>query len=174
MAGFPAWNHCQLTAVLSLLMESSPMSLRLLSATTLVSVTLVAQTVEQPPTILALDQSQPELEQTIRALDTQLFHAYNHCAEPGALDQFAALFNPDVEFYHDQGGSTFGIALLTAAIKANICGKVTRQLVPGSLRVYPMKNLGAIEFGTQRFFHPTDASHDTAPQGVADFVHLWV
>ena len=147
---------------------------RLLAATTLLSATLLpAQT---QPAILPLDQihTQPELEQTIRALDTQLFSAYNHCADPDYLSQFAAFFTPDIEFYHDQGGSTFGIAPFAAAIKANICGKVTRQLVPSSLRVYPMKNLGAIEFGTHRFFHPTDASHGSVPQGEADFVHLWV
>ena len=56
---------------------------RLLVVAVLLSATLLpAQT---QPAILPLDQihTQPELERTVRTLDTQLFNAYNHCAEPG-------------------------------------------------------------------------------------------
>ncbi len=51
----------------------------------------------------------------------------------------------DVEFYHDQGGVTLGKAALTDSVKKNICGKVTRELVPGSLKIYPMKGYGFVE-----------------------------
>lgn len=111
-----------------------------------------------------------ELTATITALDTELFRAYNHCADPAELARFAALFTDDVEFYHDQpGASTFGLPALTAAIRKNICGKVTRELLPDTLHVYPMHGYGAIEVGRHRFFH----SGSTASAGEADFVHLW-
>src|SRR2546429_9812339 len=71
----------------------------------------------------------------------------------------------DVEFYHDQGGVTLGRAALTESVKNNICGKVTRELVPGSLQVYYMKGFGAVEIGVHRFHHP--GHEDTEPVGEA-------
>lgn len=131
--------------------------------------TLPAQTPAiLPPAVLALDQihTQPELEATIRALDTALFDAYNRCDLP----RFSSLVADDVEFYHDQGGLTLGNAALTESVRKNICGHVTRQLTPGSLKVYPMKSLGAVEMGTHRFFE----NGNPVPSGEADFVHLWL
>ena len=112
-------------------------------------------------------QSPAELDKAIAALDASLFDAYNRCD----LDKFASFFVDDVEFYHDQGGVTLGKVALTDAIKKNICGKVTRELVPGTLQVYPMKGYGAVEMGVHRFHHP---GHDDA-EGVGEgkFVHLW-
>ena len=60
----------------------------------------------------------------------------------------------DVEFYHDQDGVTLGKVALTDSVKKNICGKVTRELVPGSLKAYSMKGNGALELGVHRFHHP--------------------
>jgi hypothetical protein len=37
------------------------------------------------------------------------------------------------------------------ATKKNICGKVTRELVKGSIEVYPVKDFGAIEIGLHKF-----------------------
>jgi len=59
-----------------------------------------------------------------------------------------------VEFYHDQGGVTLGKQKLTESVKNNICGKVTRQLVPGTLQVHHMKGYGAVEIGVHWFHHP--------------------
>ena len=57
------------------------------------------------------------------------------------------------------------------AIKNNICGKVRRELVKGSLEVYPLKGYGAVEIGTHRFYHPGTQDHDVV--GEAKFVQLW-
>jgi hypothetical protein len=57
----------------------------------------------------------------------------------------------DVEFYHDQGGVTLGKANLSDSVKKNICGKVTRELVPGTLEVHHMKGYGAVEMGVHAF-----------------------
>jgi ketosteroid isomerase-like protein len=112
-------------------------------------------------------KSQAELETTITTLDTALFAAYNQCD----LQKFASFIADDVEFYHDKGGVTLGREALTDAIKKNICGKVTRALVPGTLQVYPMKGYGAVEIGVHRFHHP--GHDDTKGVGEAQFIHLW-
>jgi len=88
------------------------------------------QAQEVPP--LEKIQSQAELDKAITALDAALFDAYNKCD----LEKFANFFVENVEFYHDQGGVTLGRAALTDSVKKNICGKVTRELVPGTLQVF--------------------------------------
>jgi len=84
---------------------------------------------------------------------------------------FLLFFADDVEFYHDQGGVTLGRAALTDSIKKNICDKVTRELVPGTLQVHYMKGYGAVEMGVHRFHHP--GHEDTEGVGEASFIHLW-
>jgi hypothetical protein len=88
-------------------------------------------------------QSQAELDKALTSLDAALFDAYNRCD----LEKFASFFVENVEFYHDQGGVTMGRAALTESVKKNICGKVSRELVPGTLQVYYMKGYGAVEMG---------------------------
>ncbi|MHB8654589.1 MAG: nuclear transport factor 2 family protein [Terriglobia bacterium] len=112
-------------------------------------------------------KSQEELNKAIASLDTALFDSYNHCD----LVKFATFFADDVEFYHDQGGVTLGKDKLTESVKTNICGKVTRELVPSSLEVYYMKGYGALEMGVHRFHHP--GHDDTVGVGEAKFIHLW-
>lgn len=119
--------------------------------------------------VLPLDkiQSQAELDKTITALDAALFDSYNKCD----LDKFASFFVENVEFYHDQGGVTLGRAALTDSVKKNICGKTTRELVPGTMQVFYMKGYGAIEMGVHRFHHP--GHEDTEGVGEGRFIHLW-
>ena len=112
-------------------------------------------------------QSQAELDKTITTLDDALFDAYNRCD----LEKFASFFVENVEFYHDQGGVTLGRTALTESVKKNICGRVSRELVPGSLQVYYMKCYGAVEMGVHRFHHP--GHEDTEPVGEGKFIHLW-
>jgi hypothetical protein len=103
---------------------------------------------------------------TVRALDTQLFDAYNHCD----LKTLGAMVSDDLEFYHDQTGLSVGKGPFVAAIQQNICGKVERTLVPGSMEVYPLKGYGAVEIGLHRFHHP---AHQKDGVGEAKFVMLW-
>jgi ketosteroid isomerase-like protein len=126
---------------------------------------------QNPPTpsIPALDkiENQDDLNRAGTALDAALFDAYNRCD----LDKFASFLADDIEFYHDQGGVTLGKAALTDSVKKNICGKVTRELVPASLKIYHMKGYGFVEMGVHRFHHP--GHDDTEGVGEAQFVHLW-
>jgi ketosteroid isomerase-like protein len=114
-------------------------------------------------------QSAPAPEalfQTIQSLDTQLFDAYNRCD----LEKLGSLLADDLEFYHDKTGLSRGRQALVEGIKNNICGKVTRELVPGTLEVYPIADYGAVEIGVHRFHHP---GQTTDSVGEAKFVHLW-
>jgi hypothetical protein len=106
------------------------------------------------------------LFKTIEALDAKLFDAYNHCD----LATLGAMVSDDLEFYHDQSGLAVGRDPFVAAIRQNICGKVERSLVPGSLEVYPLKGYGAVEIGVHRFRHP---EHPEDVVGEAKFVTLW-
>lgn len=105
------------------------------------------------------------LYKTVSGLDTELFDAYNKCQ----LDKLELLVAENLEFYHDKTGLSVGRQTFIDAIRNNICGKVHRELVPGSLEVYPLEGFGAVEIGIHRFTHPTD------PQelGEAKFVTLW-
>ena len=107
------------------------------------------------------------LFQTIQSLDTQLFDAYNHCD----LEKLGTLLADDLEFYHDKTGLSRGRAALVEGVKNNICGKVTRELVPGTLEVYPIADYGAVEIGVHRFHHP--GRETTESVGEAKFIHLW-
>ena len=109
--------------------------------------------------------SSDELYNTIARLDTAVFDAYNQCQ----LDKLGSYFTEDLEFYHDQTGLSLGRQNLVDAVKNNICGKVHRELVPGSLEVYPMKGYGAVEIGVHRFTHPDDPNN----VGEAKFIMLW-
>lgn len=105
------------------------------------------------------------LFKTIQGLDTQLFDAYNLCD----LNTMASMVSDDLEFYHDKTGLAVGKQVFIEAIKNNICGKVTRELIPGSLEVYPLANYGAVEIGIHRFHHPGDPTNI----GEAKFIHIW-
>ena len=113
-------------------------------------------------------KSQEELTKAVTALDKELFDAYNTCN----LDKLGTLVADDLEFYHDKTGLAVGKQPFLDAIKNNICGKVTRQLVPGTLEVYPLHGYGAVEIGVHRFYHPA-SSQDKDVVGEAKFVTLW-
>ena len=115
----------------------------------------------------AQSSAQPgTLFKTIEALDAKLFDAYNHCD----LTTLGAMVSDDLEFYHDQTGLAVGRDPFIVAIRQNICGKVERSLVAGSLEVYPLNGYGAVEIGVHRFRHPGRPEEGL---GEAKFVTLW-
>ena len=107
------------------------------------------------------------LFRTIAGLDSAVFDAYNRCD----LEKFGAFFADDLEFYHDKGGLMRSRNSLVEAVRKNICGKVRRELLPGTLEVYPMDGYGAVEMGVHRFYDAKSAHSE--PTGEARFVHLW-
>ena len=106
-----------------------------------------------------------DLYKTVAGLDTTLFDAYNNCN----LDKLGSMVSEDLEFYHDQGGVTWTREAMIANTRKNVCGHFRRELVPGSLRVYPIKDFGAIEQGEHTF-----CQFDSGKcEGIADFVIVW-
>jgi len=136
------------------------------------STILLLVSVFAAPACLASAQANPgtqasvDLVATITGLDAALFDAYNRCD----LEKFGSLLADDLEFYHDQTGLAVGKQKTIDSIKNNICGKVHRELVPGSLEVYPIHGFGAVEIGVHRFYHPGQLPD--AP-GEARFIHIW-
>jgi hypothetical protein len=110
-------------------------------------------------------QSRGDSQSIGATLDTQLFEAYNACN----LAAFGNLLAHDVEFYHDKGGLMVGRQSVVKAVEENICGKVRRELVPGTLKSYPMDDYGIFQLGEHRF---CTAGTDKC-NGVARFAHLW-
>ena len=115
-------------------------------------------------------QSSDPLYRTISGLDSAMFDAYNQCD----LVRLGSFFAEDLEFYHDQTGLARGRQPFLKAIRENICGKVRRDLVRGSLEVYPLKTYGAVETGDHMFCDPRvhRVCEDTF-SGIAKFVMLW-
>jgi hypothetical protein len=105
----------------------------------------------------------------IAASDSDFFDAYNNC-QLGTMKSYIA---SDVEFYHDQTGLSRRPKLMDD-LRKNICGKVHRDPVPGTLEVYPLKGYGAVATGLHRFCD--SRKYRTCVEGasgVAKFVTLW-
>ncbi len=109
------------------------------------------------------------LYSTVAALDKAVFDAFNNCSEPEQLDKHASYFSADVEFYHDKGGVTWTREDMIASTRKNVCGKFSRELIAGSLKVYPVKGFGAIEQGSHRFCQ----FESGVCEGLADFTMIW-
>lgn len=106
-----------------------------------------------------------ELYNTIVHMDSVYFNAYNSCD----MDKQAAIYADSIEFYHDGSGLETSKDLL-AAIKQNICGKVTRVLVKGSIEVYQIPNFGAVEIGLHRFINHAENNSLSRPD---KFIVVW-
>ena len=87
------------------------------------------------------------LHDTIVKMDSLFFDAYN----TGKLAIVDSLFSTDIEFYHDRGGLSTSKTDLVKSVEKNIFGKVRRELLAGSIEVYPIPNFGAVQIGAHRF-----------------------
>ena len=109
------------------------------------------------------------LFETVAALDQAAFAAFNRCNEPGQLQRHAEFFSESGEFNHDKGGVTWNRADMLANTAKYVCGNFRRELVAGSLRVYPIKDFGAIAQGAHRFC-PFKSG---GCEGAAEFLIIW-
>lgn len=111
-----------------------------------------------------------QLYRDVVALDKAIFEAYNKCD----TQSFKSYFSEDVEFYHDKGGATLGAEALVASVKNNLCSKpgwrLRREVIPTSIKVYPMDKYGAIITG-EHLFYATENGKETFT-GRALFTHL--
>ena len=122
-----------------------------------------------PSTQPKANQVGDALFDTISALDTAVFDSFNDCSSLGQLEKHASYSPRGVEFYHDTGGVTWTRQDMIANTEKYVCGKFRRELVSGSLKVFPLKDFGSIEQGVHRFcqFKTGDC------EGMADFLIVW-
>lgn len=78
--------------------------------------------------------SNTALHKEILKMDSIYFTAYNTCN----IKTQASIYADDLEFFHDKGGLSTDKKALLEALKKNICNKVTRSLIKGSVEVYPI------------------------------------
>jgi Domain of unknown function (DUF4440) len=112
----------------------------------------------------------------LKIKDSLLFDAvFNSCYT--ALVK--SLITPDLEFYHDKSGvsnsDTNFIRSITGLCKSEY--KPSRELEPGSLEIYLMKNndvlYGAIQSG-KHVFYETPPGKEKQLTSTARFTHLWL
>jgi len=114
--------------------------------------------------------SKATLLETVAGLDAGLFDAYNRCD----LKKLGSYVADDLEFYHDRTGLSRGRQVFLDSIRNNICGKVHRDLIPGSLEAYPLNGYGAVEIGAHIFCDSRKQPQcDPEKDGIARFVMLW-
>lgn len=98
--------------------------------------------------------------------DREFFEAYNNCD----LAKQAEIYADDIEFFHDRGGLLTSKQAIIDATEANICGKVTRELIEGSIEVYPIHNYGAVQTGLHKFHNREEPGAKSEP---SKFIVIW-
>jgi hypothetical protein len=118
------------------------------------------------------------LTETIVHEDGLFWEAYNRC-DAETMSQF---FWPDIEFYHDKGGPTLGLAALKETLQKNLCGnypkfRLRREALAGTVQVYPLQKNG-VTYGAvlsgEHYFYINDNGKPEYRDGVAKFFHLWL
>lgn len=127
----------------------------------------------------AAENSQPGPDQSLAGslfselalLDTQFFDAFNRCD----TEFMATYLNVDFEFYHDLGGLTDSKHKMMN-MEHERCGNdsetLRRELVEGSLSVYPLKGYGAIQQGEHRFYLTPKGEQEQLIE-IAKFTSVW-
>jgi Domain of unknown function (DUF4440) len=144
-------------------MRSKQIILTFFLLTTILCLSIIgakAQSVKSEP-------SDNDLYNEIARMDSVLFDAFNK----RDVEQFKKMFTEDLEFYHDKGGltgydHTIGFLKSTAASG----NQLRRDLVKGSLEVYPIPGYGAMEIGAHTFCHMENGKQDC---GTFQFVQIW-
>lgn len=108
-----------------------------------------------------------DLYREIAHQDSVLFNAFNN----RDVETFKNTFATDLEFYHDKGGLT-DLAYTVESLKRTAVQNngLRRDLVPGSMEVYPIKDYGAVQIAAHTFCHTENGKQDC---GTFKFVHVW-
>jgi len=119
----------------------------------------------------------PELTAAIAKADHDLFAVvFDTCN----VDALKAMVTEDFEFFHDKGGYTDhsgahfvdDIRKLCERQRAGTDFRARRELVEGSLAVYPIDHYGAVETGEHRFWKLTPGKPDELTES-GRFLHIW-
>ncbi|HEY6123030.1 MAG TPA: nuclear transport factor 2 family protein [Steroidobacteraceae bacterium] len=113
----------------------------------------------------------------ILAADQALFSAFFDRCDVAAL---ATMVTDDFEMFHDKNGFMAksgkefidAIAGTCARQKTGEDYRARRELVPGTLKVYPLNNYGAIEVGVHRFYQLLPGKPEKLVE-VSQLTHVW-
>ena len=112
-------------------------------------------------------QTSQELYNEIAHMDSVMFNAFNN----RDMATFKPLFSTDLEWYQDNDGLVpYKTVFKNFANTFKREYKLTRELVPGSLEVHPIKGYGAIEVGVHRFRHIENGKEEI---GTFKFLMIW-
>lgn len=106
------------------------------------------------------------LHNEIAKMDSVFFTAYNKCD----MKTQATILSEDLEFFHDKGGLATSKKGILESLEKNICNKVTRTLIKGSIEVYPIHNYGAVQIGYHKFFNKLEPNAKSIP---SKFITIW-
>ncbi|WP_405207617.1 DUF4440 domain-containing protein [Aquimarina sp. LLG6339-5] len=117
-------------------------------------------------------QNNSSLKKTILKLDKKFWKSYNTCN----MSTFKTFFVEDFEFYHDKGGLTSGLTKMMSSVENGLCNpenpRVRREVVEGSVQVYPLNNYGAIITGEHVFYVSEKGKKEKLAE-IAKFTHVW-
>lgn len=103
----------------------------------------------------------------IKLQDSLLFAAFN----TRDIETFKNYFSEDLEFFHDIGGLTgYDVTINFLKTTAQQKSDLKRELVKGSLEVFPIPGYGAMEIGSHQFCHTENGKDDC---GTFKFVQIW-
>jgi len=129
--------------------------------------------------LVAQEVKDSELYKTLKQNDSLLFNeGFNKCD----IKQFEKLIAEDFEFYHDKAGIMESKEVFMKATKNGLCNvlnttKSRRELINGSLEVFPLYNqgalYGAIQKGEHKFFEK-QVGEKEQEGSIAKFTHLWI
>lgn len=100
-----------------------------------------------------------ELYNEIYHQDSLLFAAFNE----HNTEKVMSYFSEDVEFYHDKGGVSDYAGTANGFKNLFVNNKETglrRDLITGSMEVYPIDNFGAVATSLHRFCHKENGKDD--------------
>ena len=146
-------------------------------ATLVIAVAQAAPTVKGAPQYHLAQGALPSAEMTgaIAKADADLFAAvFDQCD----TDKVAAMLTGDFRFVHDKDGAS-SRADFVKSLQGH-CDRVTtgedfparRELVPGSLEVWPINKYGALEIGVHRFYARLKGKPETLTE-TGNFMILW-
>jgi ketosteroid isomerase-like protein len=147
------------------------MTTRILMALLLMGIGPLAVAQRAGPT-----QSQQQFDE-IAAADQALFSAFFDRCDVEALSK---MVTDDLEMFHDKNGYMTksgkefldGITATCARQKTGEDYRSRREVVPGTLKVYPLNNYGAVETGVHRFYQLLPGKPEKLVE-VSQFTHIW-
>lgn len=127
--------------------------------------------------ILKNPDEKTELYYLLKEKDSIMFELSYNLLDTSILEEFAT---DDIEFYHDQGGATYTKAEFIGAMKSlgDLSYKARRELIKGSIEVFPMRQNGelyaAILKGEHNFYAKEPNDKPEYLTSSAKYTVLWI